>query len=221
MQDQTNFQRQEAGSTMKERPILFSAPMVRAILDGRKNQTRRVVKFAPSSGYIKEPGGHRRWHRDDAEAVVACPYGQPGDRLWVRENYLISAWMKTYANIKYLADSHEKTFVREYLQGKISEPVKVNTIRPSIFMPRWASRIIIEITRIRIERLQDISEYDAYSEGVSYTGPFPNAVLSGFLPRPENLARIEFENLWKSINDVESWHANPLVWVVEFKRVDK
>ena len=86
-------------------------------------------------------------------------------------------------------------------------------------MPRWASRITLEITGVRVERLHDISEKDAISEGVTYTGPLPMAVLSGCLPAPDDLAIKEFKILWESINGAESWYANPWVWVIEFKRV--
>lgn len=205
---------------MKERPILFSGEMVRAILEGRKTQTRRVAKVNSDDckpGYITPNAGFTPRKID--EHVKYCDYGQPGDRLWVREQYKISEWMPSYATIEYTANDHKKTFVRQYLQGRITEPVSVNNLRPSIFMPRWASRITLEITGVRVERLHDISEKDAISEGVTYTGPFPMAVLSGFLPAPDNLARKEFEILWCSINGGESWAANPWVWVIEFKRV--
>lgn len=212
---------------MKERPILFSGAMARAILDGSKTQTRRVVKKDGgllnygAAQFVKDGLWYPTSPSGKAGLVppIICPYGQPGDRLWVREQYKISEWMPSYATIEYTANDHKKTFVRQYLQGRITEPVSVNNLRPSIFMPRWASRITLEITGVRVERLHDISEKDAISEGVTYTGPFPMAVLSGFLPAPDDLAIKEFKILWESINGAESWYANPWVWVIEFKRV--
>ena len=156
---------------MKERPIIFSAPMVKAILDGTKTQTRRIVKIEPSSGYIRK--GSRYWIREDPAAIAACPYGQPGDRLWVRETW---AQYQTVNSIKrldgrsysevsdglagYRADGCDtiKDFREHIMLGESDiEEVIINgdKWRPSIYMPRWASRITLEVTDVRIERLQD------------------------------------------------------------------
>ena len=172
---------------MKERPILFSAPMVRAILAGTKTQTRRVLKLQPPAGaehHSLADVGHP-WHDiygHDGPAVhrVRCPYGQPGDRLWVRETWRHTAsgleesraiteditsgiavdWRATYIErcMKELGFSREEAEMADNFE----------TWLPSIHMPRWASRITLEITGVRVERLQDISEADAISEGISW-----------------------------------------------------
>jgi len=226
---------------MKERPILFSAPMVRAILDGSKTQTRRVVKPQPhQSEYepdhfswmekTKKREVSKGWRPDGnggripTETVTPkgtlrsvsvsrgwfsehCPYGQPGDRLWVRETFC-----PDWADHGPIYKANGGSAIEA---GYPREP----RWKPSIHMPRKFSRITLEITGVRVERLQEISEDDACAEGVSYTGPYPNAVLSGFLPRPDDLARKEFKLLWESINGADSWAANPWVWVIKFKRV--
>lgn len=197
---------------MKERPILFSAPMVRAILDGTKTQTRRVVKLC-DSGRIKKVGSFLNWHPEDPNCVQACPYGQPGDRLWVKET-----WRTQYADesnkpsqltegyaLRYEADGHE-TAAPLYGWGRI---------RQSIFMRRWMSRITLEITGIRVERLQDISEEDAIAEGVTIQD---DARLAAIIAK-DTPARMEYRALWSSINGPDSWNTNPYVWIVEFKRI--
>ena len=189
---------------MRERPILFSAPMVRAILAGTKTQTRRAIK-APgifvSSGAIN---GHGVVSMTDAGIrEVRCPYGQPGDRLWVRE-----AWKVDLNHRFYRAD------------GDPGGPVPWT---PSIHMPRWASRITLEVTGVRVERPQDISEADAKAEGVHRC---LDGLWSGgawkHLRRPNCYADPcnAFCDLWASINGPGSWDANPWVWVVEFRRVE-
>jgi len=173
---------------LKERPILFSAPMVRAILDGRKTQTRRVVKPQPNAD---------NW-------TGKCRYGQRGDRLWVRETWqslvihdgLSPSDIPVGADIQYPAT----------YDGWVSKR------RPSIHMPRWASRITLEITGIRVERLQDISENDAVAEGVEFWTP---TVDVDPVPSPRPAYRL----LWESINGAGSWGLNPWVFVIEFKRV--
>lgn len=196
---------------MKERPILFSAPMVRAILDGRKTQTRRPVKGASGQPYT-----------GDVTNFGTCKFGQPGDRLWVRE-----AWGIT--NMTRLNDGARHDQVT-YRAGKlvhrsedIPTPIDFSNWptswaddfipdnkkwRPSIHMPRWASRITLEITGVRVERLQDISERDAWAEGCEGFDDDVSGGKSGYS---------EFAELWESINGPGSWDANPWVWVVEFK----
>lgn len=170
---------------MTERPILFSAPMVRAILAGTKTQTRRVVK-----GNL---GAICKGNIPLVADISRCPYGQPGDRLWCRET-----WGEHCSNksIVYRADFGAGEF----------DPV--NRWRPSIHMPRIASRILLEIESVRVERLNDISRGDAMAEGC----PFPN-MASGPDPRKW------YSGLWDEINGAGSWAANPWVWVVEFRRV--
>ena len=145
---------------MKERPIIFSGSMVRAILDGRKTQTRRAVKVEKGFAITNpEPPPH----------FYPCPYGQPGDRLWVRETW-----------------------------------------KPSIHMPRWDSRLTLEIVSVRVERLQDISKEDAESEGVAIIESVDHGKQS---------ARGQFAIVWESINGHGSWALNPWVWVIEFKKL--
>lgn len=205
---------------MKDRPILFNAPMVRAALDGSKTQTRRVVKLTDAA-HVKEPRGHRRWHPGDPDATQACPYGQPGDRLWVRET-----WLKTNP---WSAGGHHTYGYRA--SDAIEFPDAV--WRPSIHMPRIASRITLEITGVRVERLQDISEADAKAEGVKIKEKFVTAKTPSHAEHRAFLAGVQhlfskslqstlaYACLWQSINGPTSWAANPWVWVVEFKALQK
>lgn len=205
---------------MKERPILFSGPMVNAILDGRKTMTRRIVKF-DDAGRVRL--GKRCWHRDDPDAVRGCQYGLPGDRLWVRETFS-DDWKP---DIAYRADGGLDA-------DRFDAGVRW---RPSIHMPRSASRITLEIADVRIERLQDISDDDAKAEGVSipvsHTGRGlinVNKLLTGgeFTQAPKHwddwtavdIRRHAFASLWVDINGAGSWAFNPIVWVVSFKRVE-
>lgn len=202
---------------MTERPILFSAPMVRAILDGRKTQTRRVVK-RELSGRVKAVGSPRNWHLDDPNAVLACPYGQPGDRLWVRETF-------NWSSERDLLPREPHKLCREragYLDNRVvwaADGTRVHpefgkaVWRPSIHMPRWASRITLEVTAVRVERLNDISEADAIAEGCAGWGwhdPF-SGDADGQTPQEE------YAQLWEKINGAGSWDANPWVWIVEFR----
>ncbi|MCE5979094.1 hypothetical protein [Pseudomonas sp. JR33AA] len=209
-------------SQAKERPILFSGPMVRAILEGRKAVTRRPVKPQPEVRMVEgaipmltfknKRGGHWLYPNARAQITADCPYGRPGDRLWVREAWLADAQLDSIAPrdlsqgepIMYPADgSVRQTGCAMVSQGRG---------RPSIHMPRWASRILLEITDVRVERLQDISEVQAEAEGVGFLRHVPDA--------DETLTAAQlFECLWSSINGDESWNGNPWVWVVEFKRV--
>jgi len=183
---------------MRERPILFSAPMVRAILDGRKTQTRRVVKPQPRPDRPPRIAvGVRGWDGNQF-TTVRSPYGLAGDRLWVRETWRQAYPKTSYSEgIVYRADKPKALGMDEYSDR--------HKWRPSIFMARAASRITLEVTGARIERLQAISKADAIAEGVEYEFPID--------------PRDAFRSLWWSINGAESWDANPWVWVVEFKRV--
>lgn len=193
---------------MKERPILFSAPMVRAILDGSKTQTRRVVKLqTPKAASISD-------FCVDGIRVGRCPYGQPGDRLWVRERWKHIEGGGIYDAAGGLMDSHEDETI--YWATRPSYP---GPWKPSIHMPRWASRITLEITGVRVEQLQDISEADAIAEGVGQ-------VVREKLPRVQQCGEYdaidvdpvaEYRGLWEAINGDGSWETNPWVWVVEFK----
>ena len=184
--------------TVRERPILFSAPMVRALLDGRKTETRRVAKFT-SGGHVKGPCNDRRWHPADPDAALACPYGQPRDRLWVRETWATSHRFDHLPPRLIPQDAHIHFAATEDRGGLLW--------RPSIFMPRWASRITLELTAVRIERLNDISLEGARAEG------WAGRELAD--PNPY----VWFSTLWLSLNGPGSWLANSWVWILEFGRL--
>lgn len=190
---------EEGKGEMKERPVLFSAPMVRAILEGRKTQTRRVAKGV---NFISSSGAPMNIDADSDDWSVKCPYGQPGDRLWVREAFQFSSDYPLYR-----ADDEA---------GHID-----GGWRPSIHMPRWASRITLEVTGVRVERLQDISEADAVAEGIEPTMPNPGPWnWKDYLAEGcHTHAILSYKTLWESINGPGSWDKNPLVWVVEFRRL--
>lgn len=200
------------GHGMKERPILFNGPMVRALLNGSKTQTRQVAKLTDAA-HIKEPRGYRRWHPADPEGSKACPYGKPGDQLWVRERHRFL----DCGEIDYFADGAE---VWERMQDHIRLDGAAKW-RPSIHMPRTASRITLEITGARVERLQYISEADALAEGCTknHNGYFwgGHHPVSGL--KQMATAEDAYRDLWESINGPGSWDTNPWVWAVEFKRL--
>jgi len=203
-----------------EHPILFSGQMVRAILDGKKSQTRRVVKPQPvcniPGAYFDKYNGGPQWNwwtKDNkvcnGHNIFTCPYGKPGDQLWVRETWTptqvcnsrgINIWADS-GPVYYKADP--KDFQRNF------------SWKPSIHMPRWASRITLEITDIRVERVQNISEDDAKKEGVNFgVVKCPSGEMTLY-------ARCEFFSLWESINNKRGFGigVNPYVWVIEFKRI--
>lgn len=215
---------------MRERPILFTGPMVRAILAGNKTQTRRVAK---------EFAG-----RDDLDAILTrfpnqngCPYGQPGERLWVREAFRFAASLDRLSpndvgekaldagyNTPWAPTQFEADGRRAGAWHGFDTPPTVTTpgkLRPGIHMPRWACRLVLEITGVRVERLNDISEEDARAEGCPFTWdgnqyePPPPEVDSW-----QGYGRASFSLLWSQINGPESWNSNPWVWVVEFRRAD-
>lgn len=173
--------------------------MVTAILDGTKTQTRRIWKPRPGKF-------------DDQPHLERCPYGQPGDQLWVRETFALTGDNASpivhpvHGGVAWRATDHSKAF----------------TWKPSIHMPRWASRITLEITGIRVERLQSITEQDAIAEGIALVhgkemlgwNDYEAEILGGLAK-----AKDSYASLWRSINGPESWNQNPYVWVVEFKRI--
>lgn len=206
---------------MKKHPILFSAPMVRAILAGTKTQTRRVVKYdirGPSEPmdtwdwYDKKgkwAGAHGRgFPFKKTNAALLCPYGQPGDRLWVRETWQHHEGGNVYDAAGCVADSFDPETVY-----KASSPNYPGPWRPSIHMPRWASRITLGVTGLRVEKLRDISEADCGAEGCSGG----HGSIPGYQYAATPLEQYNW--LWNSINGAGSWDANPWVWVIEFKRV--
>lgn len=235
---------------MKERPILFSAPMVRALLDGSKTQTRRVaglevINAEPDRyefrGITSGPGvTHFAFHdrESGAQVLVLCRYGKPGDRLWVRETFYCDDY--SYPNRvsvschwrevdgqripipieEQRADMLEAMFYRADGDPEFECPEGPIQWRPSIHMPRWVSRINLEITGMRVERLQDISDADCIGEGIEKTSQgfwslYGQADVDGtYSPRTS------FRALWMSINGLGSWPTNPWLWVVQFKRID-
>lgn len=213
-------------TTVKERPILFSAPMVRAILDGRKTQTRRVVKDRVKNGgqwFTRTPSD---FANDEMLATYKCPYGQPGDQLWVREAFRLDA------DFDHMSPAEAGAHCRDHDHGAgaLYEATESTDdgwgkLRPSIHMPRWASRITLEVTDVRVERLQEISETDAYAEGVTIPTHYQfggTACMTREQVNLRNEARVTFEDLWDSLNAKRGygWDVNPWVWVVTFKRAE-
>ena len=262
---------------MREHPIIFSAPMVRAILEGRKMQTRRVVRGG-------QPKGVGTFHVDtgfkggrptlvettphpagrEIHWLQRMPYGQPGDRLWVRETWNI-AFRDDLAPDEQFGKSKDECIRDNHGFGAacahgvvyaatnaLEHPVFGKALwRPSIHMPRWASRITLEITDVRVQRVQDISEEDAIAEGCA-ARPFPGPWWQGYrdidgdlihqeavgefppdwMIEPHRMrdlshldvsARDAFRNLWDSINEKRGfgWNANPWVWALTFKRLEQ
>lgn len=253
----------------KERPILFSGPMVRAILDGRKTQTRRVIKLGREFGPSTTPGYDWHWRGTSrgaptkgtwqdmrtSDVLALCPYGKVGERLWVREKH---QWSFGDAD-----KIDESEMVREAYRAK-QEKRRPNgaTVhyaatdklpwiidpegrelgwKPSIHMPRWASRLTLEITDIRVQRLQEISVKEVFAEGVQIpvsasgspmlqiTGKCSpddylpeGAIEKGTLKLKDKTAyiRAHFASLWDTINSKGSWEANPFVWALSFRRVE-
>lgn len=194
---------------MKERPILFSTPMVQAILEGRKTMTRRVVKFPKDftgeSVYDNSPYGLKYSNSKDTIERMACPYGEPGDHLWVRETFNDGC----IGEYIYAANRNVEELTRYKLAGY--------KWKPSIFMPRKASRITLLIKSIRVERLQDVTDSDCLNEGVIPKAD--NKIQSNTEHFIRLNAIIDFKNVWESINGKGSWESNPWVWVIEFEGI--
>ena len=208
---------------MKSRPILFSAPMVRALLAGTKTQTRRVAKHPHvlSAKRINSYPGHTLFYCTLQETVVgaasvgavACPYGVPGDQLWVRETWAHhvqaqGAERDEDGPFVYAADGPQA------LQARLA-----TKWTPGIHMFRWASRITLEITAVRVERLQDISEADAQAEGVEYSERFGGYCIGEAQHFNSHDPRESYWSLWEAINGPGSVEANPWAWCLSFKRV--
>jgi len=208
---------------MKEHPILLSAPMVNAIFQGQKTQTRRIAKPRRKSSlldgtwtdsYVLDDGNRDLLMED-------CPFGRVGDRLWVRETFAeigCIGWPIDKFEYAYRAD-----FAHNGGNWEGNADMCFEKWKPSIFMPRSASRIALEITDIRVERLQKISEADAIAEGIepivgpdgeTYYGNYAKEDIGIYLPPIES-----YRTLWQSINGSESWANNPFVWVISFIRL--
>jgi hypothetical protein len=224
---------------VKGRGIIFSAPMIRALLEGRKSQTRRVVKPQPSDettlvswNTADEAFVPWRWSSGGSYAggkrtgdPLRCPYGAPGDRLYVKETAIIAPpdWTddRSTRACQHVVDNDGRPRLIQYLatapDRDAANDYKLKATPPR-FMPRWASRITLELTAVRVERLQEISEGDAIAEGlecawddgVCYYGPLNNGNCD---------PRFAYRALWEGIHGAESWAASPWVWVLEFKQV--
>jgi hypothetical protein len=217
---------------MNGRPILFSAPMVRALLDGTKTQTRRLVKPAPD---LRAPiaSVENIWGGfiDIAEKKFPCPYGQPGDRLWVRETFMdLTGTGVEHRDRKGLRQRY--AFAVDSPPGSYGYNARKDfglKWKPAIHMPRAASRILLEVVSVRVERLRGISRKDAAAEGLHCYEHFwrdSDYPLDDIAYEPAqgwptrySCPVQAYQALWESINGAGSWDANPWVWVVEFKRV--
>ncbi|HEM8551812.1 TPA: hypothetical protein U2Q38_000096 [Citrobacter koseri] len=219
----------------KEHGMIFNGEMVRALLDGRKTQTRRIMKNQPAGDYpdtpalVRNVGPGFQWYGGYGESsIFNCPFGAVGDHIWVRETFqgpLVSEELFE----EYLTHP-EKFEMPQYCEYSADGGAKPEYCdlddnlrhgwRPSIHMPRWASRILLEITDMRVERFNDICEEDAQAEGVAQLrGGFWQHYQPSWTQHQLS-ARGSFVTLWKSIYGEESWHSNPWVWVIEFKRVE-
>lgn len=203
---------------MKERPLLFSAPMVLESLSDRKTKTRRMVKPQPDEVIDGQPNDPRRDYVHEIEPIH-CPYGVPGDRLWVKETFRIRGGDE-YAYQRRIEDVIYRADVTGFEQ---------ETWKPSIFMWRWASRLTLEITDVRVERLNDISDADAIAEGISEVPFVPDEGFPrslGYMVGPNDGKTVlhptpvgAYRALWESINGAGSWAANPWVWVITFRKL--
>lgn len=238
---------------MKERPVIFNGEMVRAILDGRKTQTRRVMKVQPSDHFspinmgleldysarwytpsIEDKDGYLQPAKKQVFGVASedegysCPFGQVGDRLWVREAYQGPLFnfdqMETYLED---TSKFERPEFCEYRAdgGRTPEYYDADDNlrhgwKPSIHMPRWASRITLEINAVRVERLNSIGDVEAMREGIQNLTTCSHADFG--IPGAVNAQHPvrAFQLLWESIYGVDGWEANPWVWVIEFKRAE-
>ncbi|MBJ2265150.1 hypothetical protein [Pseudomonas sp. MF6787] len=212
-------------SQIKERPILFSAPMVRAILDGRKTVTRRAIKVQP---HIDASGnfcvGSSNYGQDGYGKPVTkhfvngcCPYGKPGDRLWVRETFIDLRGTGVEHHPAPDGPLQRYAYAADCRPGSHSDEARKDfglKYKPSIHMPRAACRILLEITEVRVERLQDISRADIRAEGLQCP---PELASDDVSPNYRDWYPAAWRELWDSTGG--NWDSNPWVWVVEFKRV--
>lgn len=238
---------------MTERPILFSGREVRAVLSGQKAQARRIVKPQPahSCRYEMNGAGDKALHLADgprggashvrktlyvpvkatsADHRLPCPFGAPGDHLWCRETFALEHLGEDGERVVWKADRAALWLSDGEKPHYLESDYKPARWTPAVQMPRRLSRIMLEVTGVRVQRLQDISEEDAKAEGLKVTGPTVNQAGEVIDDRPGYLGygslwhdpRRAFEAIWDSINGKSApWSSNPWVWVLEFKRVEQ
>ncbi|HGW1780654.1 TPA: hypothetical protein ACNMRI_002343 [Klebsiella pneumoniae] len=227
---------------MKERGMIFNGEMVRALLSGRKTQTRRIIKDCTVgrdqiSKFIQIEKKFIGCYPEDVPELIreCCPYGIPGDRIWVREAFRVHSRATDVATLVYKA-SERNSWTEQTHRVPVAvcnKPATPEKWTPSLHMPRWASRILLEITDVRVERLNAISPEDAESEGLertNFTGfgdepglpsyPEPDVYFDPLKKQWKEYPPEAFAGLWESIYGKGSWQANPWVWVIEFKRVE-
>lgn len=216
---------------MKERPMIFNAEMARAILDGRKTQTRRIVKSDCMDIGEKDDGTLWPWreHDNGGDYWYPCPFGEVGDRIWVRETCRAVELESGLDVVSYDAGGQDIPIKAHPLDAGLWVDLyryrggEGKTV-PSIHMPRWASRITLEITGVRVERLNDISETDAEAEGIDMEALFDAQDCYDCIADHNMTGRPTvtgaFKYLWESIYGEEGWQANPWVWVITFQRVE-
>ncbi|HDZ0689330.1 TPA: hypothetical protein RRT57_001802 [Klebsiella pneumoniae] len=227
---------------MTERGMIFNGEMVRALLSGRKTQTRRIIKDCTVgrdqiSKFIQIEKKFIGCYPEDVPELIreCCPYGIPGDRIWVREAFRVHSRATDVATLVYKA-SERNSWTEQTHRVPVAvcnKPATPEKWTPSLHMPRWASRILLEITDVRVERLNAISPEDAESEGLertNFTGfgdepglpsyPEPDVYFDPLKKQWKEYPPEAFAGLWESIYGEGSWLANPWVWVIEFKRVE-
>ncbi|QFI16968.1 hypothetical protein FR830_10030 [Klebsiella aerogenes] len=211
---------------MKERGMIFNAEMVRAILDGRKTQTRRPVKLPVHDKNLRcELAGNELAGELSAGNYLNSAFGKPGDRIWVRETFRVHSRATYVATLVYKA-SVRNSWTEQTHRVPVSvcnKPATPEKWTPSLHMPRWASRILLEITNIGVQRIHSISQNDAAREGLMRlpaSGRYCINQGDQYFGGASHDAREVFSRLWQSIYGEESWNANPWVWVIEFKRVE-
>ncbi|HGL6668875.1 TPA: hypothetical protein ACKFNV_000239 [Klebsiella quasipneumoniae] len=216
---------------MKERGMIFNGEMTRAILDGRKTQTRRPIKWKQTRFTEigeREDGSSWPWSEDAEHACDfwhPCPFGAVGDRIWVREAFRVHSRATDVATLVYKA-SERNSWTEQTHRVPVAvcnKPATPEKWTPSLHMPRWASRILLEITNVGVQRLQDISSGDAVREGICQLPASGRYCLSPgdqYFGGASHSAKEVYSWLWSSIYGEESWKTNPWVWVIEFKRVE-